>query len=37
LLDVADEITFGPWREPFSSFMALVNLADGEARFTGSR
>jgi hypothetical protein len=37
LLDLAERITFGSWREPFSSFMALVNLADGEARCIGSR
>jgi hypothetical protein len=37
LLDPAEGSTFGPWREPFSSFMALANLADGEARCTGSR
>jgi len=37
LLDLAARITFGPWREPFSSFMALANPADGEAGCTGSR
>jgi hypothetical protein len=37
LLDLAERITFGTWREPFSSFMVLANLADGEARCTGSR
>ena len=37
LLDLADEISFGPWRELFSSFMALANPADGEAGCIGSR